>query len=87
MWPYRIFQSCWWEPVGAEGSGAHQSTLNAHCHFGNTEMKGRHKPLTVCASDSCGSPIASAVSAVKTTGRPHRGPVSAKTDVPSARTS
>lgn len=31
--------------VGAGGSGAHQSTLNAHRHFGNTEIKGRDKTL------------------------------------------
>lgn len=58
--------------VGAEGSRARQSTRDAYCQFGHTEMTGRDRtPTRVCIQQLQLS-ITSAVSAVKTTGRPSR---------------
>ena len=53
----------WWERSPSEHT-------QCPCHSGNIRWKGETKPITTCASDSCGSPIASAGPALKTTGRP-----------------
>lgn len=67
-WPYGVLHSHLL--VEAGGNRDHESTLSVHCHLGNVRWKGETKPLTTCASDSCGYPITSAGPALKTTGRP-----------------